>query len=437
MMTQKRAFFGLTALACLIGSATVAEYWSEAGDAANDRNRDRSVAIAEGEVLNVRKFGAQGDGVTDDTEAIQAAWDAAREAGARVVLPPGEYLISLRGNAEQGYGPALRLSPGEHKEKQPILEGATRGVTLKISFPEGAPRTQEAILIDRGSIRDNQRGMGLRNLRLVNTTTESSGTWRDPIDYHGIGIRIDSGWTGETLHNFQIHGFHVGLMLNNWYHSSIEDGEIRNCNFGLCLYGTPNGNTFRNIALRDIRPVATPTGLFHPKLAPSMFPDGRIGAAVYAGGGTISGVHFDSVNTEMCSTAGYFFHSNPVSFTVTNMRSEAVIAPIWIQGPVGPWYTDSVTFISPSIDCKALTAPALYLNRARGYTFINPRFYHLTGESEQTAIEMTAGSLGNYVLNPLIIAPEQESRGAAATPGEYVVDEGTNNEIRWPGGATK
>lgn len=45
--------------------------------------------------LSVRRFGAKGDGVVDDTRAIQAALDAcAAEARGRVFLPPGSYLVS-------------------------------------------------------------------------------------------------------------------------------------------------------------------------------------------------------------------------------------------------------------------------------------------------------------------------------------------------------
>lgn len=46
-------------------------------------------------VFNTRDYGAVGDGVTDDTAAIQAAWDAMKAAGGGVVhSPEGEYLIS-------------------------------------------------------------------------------------------------------------------------------------------------------------------------------------------------------------------------------------------------------------------------------------------------------------------------------------------------------
>ena len=43
-------------------------------------------------VYNVRASGATGDGVTDDTTALQAAFDAA--AGAVVVMPPGTYKVT-------------------------------------------------------------------------------------------------------------------------------------------------------------------------------------------------------------------------------------------------------------------------------------------------------------------------------------------------------
>src|SRR6266568_3752776 len=48
-----------------------------------------------GEVFNVKAFGAVGDGVTDDTVAIQAAIDAALAVGGgRVILPSGSFSVS-------------------------------------------------------------------------------------------------------------------------------------------------------------------------------------------------------------------------------------------------------------------------------------------------------------------------------------------------------
>ena len=46
-------------------------------------------------VYNVRDYGATGDGVTDDTAAIQAALDALPVSGGTVHLPAGTYLVSI------------------------------------------------------------------------------------------------------------------------------------------------------------------------------------------------------------------------------------------------------------------------------------------------------------------------------------------------------
>ncbi|MGC8863790.1 MAG: glycosyl hydrolase family 28-related protein, partial [Armatimonadota bacterium] len=44
-------------------------------------------------VVNVRDFGAKGDGTTDDTAAFQAALDSIADKGGTVSVPAGTYLI--------------------------------------------------------------------------------------------------------------------------------------------------------------------------------------------------------------------------------------------------------------------------------------------------------------------------------------------------------
>ena len=65
---------------------------------------------ASGIVFNVKDYGATGNGVTDDTAAIQGAIDAAGASEGTVFLPPGQYLVS-KSLSELASG-AFRMDPG-------------------------------------------------------------------------------------------------------------------------------------------------------------------------------------------------------------------------------------------------------------------------------------------------------------------------------------
>jgi len=65
------------------------------GIAASGQAPGGATALALGETLfGPRRFGAKGDGKSDDTKALQSAIDAAAERGGAVLVPPGVYLIS-------------------------------------------------------------------------------------------------------------------------------------------------------------------------------------------------------------------------------------------------------------------------------------------------------------------------------------------------------
>jgi len=78
-----------------------------------------SVSGAEPSFASVKKFGAVGDGSTDDTAAIQQAIDATGESGGTLLFPPGNYLVSsvgLRpGVRYLGYGATIKRPPNQGK----------------------------------------------------------------------------------------------------------------------------------------------------------------------------------------------------------------------------------------------------------------------------------------------------------------------------------
>ncbi len=90
MRTPKRRWRSAVLLACVAGMAGVSPTLFRAAS--------RSPQPAPGgtaQVVNVREYGARGDGETDDTEAIAAALAAARKSShARLYLPAGTYLLS-------------------------------------------------------------------------------------------------------------------------------------------------------------------------------------------------------------------------------------------------------------------------------------------------------------------------------------------------------
>ncbi len=122
-------------------------------------------------VFNVSDYGAKGDGVTDDREAIQAAIDAAYEAGGGTVyLPAGEYRVSGVEEASDG---CLMLKDNVY------LQGAGMGETV-IKLVDGWDQKVTGIV--RSAYGEETSNFGMSDLTLDGN--------RDNIP---AGVKVD-GW---------------------------------------------------------------------------------------------------------------------------------------------------------------------------------------------------------------------------------------------------
>ena len=127
--------------------------------------------------IDVRDFGARGDGATDDSDAIQAAVHAAIDGQKKMVVgrpweagkPTRHPLVG---------GPDLCFSPGDYKvtrtiELSPNIHGGGWG-----RYGTWAPATPP-----------NVRGLGKVNVRLNSTTIDMFSTI-SAFYWHFTGVRL-------------------------------------------------------------------------------------------------------------------------------------------------------------------------------------------------------------------------------------------------------
>ncbi|GAB6165837.1 glycoside hydrolase family 28 protein [Thermostilla marina] len=175
---------------------------------------------AVGGVVDVRRFGAVGDGKADDTVAIQQAIDAcAKNGGGRVEFPPGAYLagsVRLQSNIEMHFTEGAVLLGTNDLDAYSGFEKAAwgksrwhRGLIVGEGL-ENIAFTGSGV-IDGGNVRDPQGEAGLRgphtilladcsNVELEGLTIRNSGNYAF-LFYASNHVRVKNatfqgGWDG-------------------------------------------------------------------------------------------------------------------------------------------------------------------------------------------------------------------------------------------------
>lgn len=209
---------------------------------------------------DVREYGAEGDGQTDDTAEIQAAIDDAGEAGGGVVFfPPGDYRITR----------SLQVLEDDNL----ILHGTGDSSAVIVDSP-----TETALfigsLVERGFYNDYRAGEGAHHNKVVNLAFDrkqkpavtSTGVHVEDTAFttlesvslhnHGRGIAVGvQGGAGIPAHfvsilectldsagtRFTNHGFpDAAIKIFTAADIKIHDTDIFPTNVGIDMAGTSN-----------------------------------------------------------------------------------------------------------------------------------------------------------------------------------------------------
>lgn len=175
-------------------------------------------------IYNVQEFGAKGDGITDDTAAIQAAIDAAAAAGGgEVYVPPGTYIVTAGEEPSDG---CLMLKSNVH------MYGDGMGVS-NIKVADGSDTKITGVI--RSAYGEETHDFGLSNLTIDgnrdNTTGKIDGWFNgyipgeegydSNVTLDGVEIKDCSGY------GFDPHEQTVNMVIKNSVsHGNGLDGFV-------------------------------------------------------------------------------------------------------------------------------------------------------------------------------------------------------------------
>ena len=206
--------------------------------------------------VNVLAYGAVGDGVTDDTKAIQAALDALKTTGGTIHFPVGIYRLTksvyFYSNQELIFEHGATLLQGaeinnlmmNYSTADKGGYNATQNVVIEGAIFDGGNYTTENTLLGFCHSKD----ITVRDCKFVN----GYGSWHNIEVNSSKNVLIDHCWfsgnrrTGENGELIQIDSFN-NTATWPWGNGAIDNTvsymvEVKNCWFGDCAVAPAIGN---------------------------------------------------------------------------------------------------------------------------------------------------------------------------------------------------
>jgi len=377
------------------------------------------VRVSQGQV-SVMSYGAKGDGVTDDTAAIQAAKNAVCPGGGTVYYPPGRYLISstlvdkCEGIVSQGPGPG---------------GGKNRLKTAAATLVAAAGFTGPVYRIDPADVTiydEFVRGSCVRDIQfdLTNAPTIEA-------------LRLNSVSNAPTFANVTIsEGASTMLHIDR---SSVTNAQISEGIqfYNLNVYAADRVN-FSKTSPAVVISAANEVEFRDGKILAGYAPDlnvGTTGVLVRDGGngqGTY-GVTFDGV-----STASFYVHylvqtmADTVYYVPRDVRwldctFESYNVGVKITSAVSATFPESEHFLSGNRFSGSIGANAvgILLDKEAGADIgaLENSFYSNDRNPPGIGLQMTANSLHNIAIG----VPDGEYSDAGT--GNVTVSYGANGTI--------
>jgi hypothetical protein len=317
------------------------------------------------DVVNVKDYGAKGDGVTDDTAAIQAALTAAGakagggvNPGATVAIPAGLYLVSstleVPNNVSIAMDPATTLRATasmpallrtELSGANPIRFGTISGGTLDANrLADDALQIRRAagvqvrdLVIQHVKVNGLHAGpdtIGYSNeLWAYNVFVQQ--TWGDNTIVAGsVGFHLESSFGDSSLVNCKATGVETGFLTESSSNRLVSCHAWSN---GMVVSFDDNGNGNTYIACYADTP--TQSGF---RVRANRYNHRFIGCRVfnnstYGVDGTVNGFEFQHLDAPYATIVGTFFSGGTPSIRLGRDISAAdpsaliVIGSQWVN----------------------------------------------------------------------------------------------------------
>lgn len=202
-------------------------------------------------IINVKEYGASGNGVNNDTEAIQAAIDAANKAGRAVYFPAGRYLISrplilngcslygVPGNVFNATGAVIECLTKDFKA---IIQGNTK---------------PEHIMFNIADITVKGAAVGFEILYAINSGFERLYAVDCNLGFQ-IGNNLTVGSMFCEFNNLYTSGCNVAIDVNSgeWFNNNrFNNGFLEGSEYAMKMAVTGGygaiGNVFNNVEFRS------------------------------------------------------------------------------------------------------------------------------------------------------------------------------------------